>query len=91
LTGAKTYTCGSNIFDEQTMDAIPSVWTSTPSQVEAGRMPLFVYKKENKSKLYILNAAANKTVVAKLLFNDPSITHFEEAYANSGVRIYKIE
>jgi dolichyl-diphosphooligosaccharide--protein glycosyltransferase len=90
LTGEVSYICGGDMFSEQDLAALPTTWTNTPTQIYEGRLPLFIYRAQDNSKLYVLNGASNKTIPAKLIFNDPSITHFKEVFNNEFVRIYQV-
>ena len=92
LTKKATYQCGGNSLPEDQMNQLPTQWSNKPNQMdETGRNPLFIYRAKDNSRLYIVNAKTNNTVLAKMWFYDPGVTsYFEEVYFYKEVKIFKI-
>jgi len=88
--GINYYICGNNQFPEAQFDSIPSQWTANPNHLQDDRIPMFIYRNREKTSLFMFNAAANNTVLARLWFNDPSVGKFGEVYSNSVVKIFKV-
>ncbi|MFH1545285.1 MAG: STT3 domain-containing protein [archaeon] len=90
LTGKLFYQCGANNFNEEQMNAIPTTYSTTPNIPYSDRVWLFGYREKDNSAIYFLNAATNKTILARMWFDDPEIKHFKEVYGNVGVKIFKV-
>ena len=88
LTGEISYVCGGNTFKEKDYLALPTKWQKMPVLIQNG-MPLFIYRTSDNTKLFIFNALANKTMLAKLVTN-ADLKHFREIYAVKQVRIYEV-
>jgi asparagine N-glycosylation enzyme membrane subunit Stt3 len=84
------YTCGSNVFQEQQLLFYPTQWSPNANQIIENNVPLFLYRDKDNQQMFMFNAASNNIMTTKLWFNDPSITHFKEVYANPGVKIFKV-
>lgn len=85
------YQCGPNKLSEQQMENVPAQWTGKPYLIEQGQVPLYVYRAKNNSQMFIASAQTNNTIALKLWVNDSSIRHFELAYDNPGVKIFKVK
>ncbi|MEW6295718.1 MAG: STT3 domain-containing protein [Candidatus Diapherotrites archaeon] len=94
ITNEVSYTCGQNQIPESVFLQLPYVYITTPNQLYSESMPLFMYRTENNSDIYVLNAAANKTILARIWFDDPSIKNIKEVYSASGsnttVKVFKV-
>ena len=88
LTKEVSYVCGGNTFDEKTYLAFPQKWQKSPVLVQHG-IPLFIYRDPTTGGLYIFNALANKTMLAKLVTN-AELKHFKQIYAHKQVRIFEV-
>ncbi len=91
LSGKISYQCGSNTIPEKEMNSFPTTYVSQPNIFLDQRTPGFIYKTKNNSKIYILNNETNKTFIARLWFNDPSVKNFEEVYSNKSVKVFKVK
>ncbi len=89
------YVCGGNRFNEQVMASIPTKWTIQSNQMFEGNgltIPLYVYRAEDNSELYIVNPAVNQSMLGRLWFKeDEAMKYFEEAYAGFGMRFFKVK
>lgn len=91
LSKQKSYSCGPNTLTEQQMlQGTYIQWNPNSNQLLNGQMPAFIYRAKDNSRLFILNAGTNKTIGARLWFNDPTITRFTQVYSNEGVKIFKV-
>lgn len=88
--GKLAYKCGENIFSEEEINSVPTVWTDKPKDVMNG-VPIFMYRLEDNSKLFILNTSSNNSAFAKIWFNENIHSQlFSLAYENGDVRIYEV-
>jgi len=85
------FACGTNRLDTGKMALVPTKWTTTSNQVdEETSVPLYIYKAEDNSELYITNPAVNESMLGMLWFhNDEAMKYFEEVHAGWGLRIFK--
>lgn len=88
------FSCGPNSFGQGQMAAIPASWTSASNQMftaENGMtIPLYIYRAEDNSELYITNPAVNESMLSRLWFHQPeAMEYFEEVYAKQGMRIFR--
>ncbi|MFH0714460.1 MAG: STT3 domain-containing protein [Candidatus Diapherotrites archaeon] len=91
VSGSTTFVCGPNNIPESQFNSIPTEWTETASQA-SGRELLFVYRSKENDRLYILNATANNSEIAKLWFHKPSVAaKYEEIYSFESVKIFKVK
>lgn len=92
ITKEQTHTCGSNQFSVEQFNAYPTVWTDVPNTNQNGTA-LFIYRSEDKSRMFVFTAAANKTTLVKLWFGEAEMKNgFTEVYRNrDGVRIYEVK
>lgn len=94
LSMQATYLCGGNIFSEEQMNGLPSMWIDQPNldlnPTTPSFEPGFIYREADNSAIYVVNPAENSSMLLRLWMHDPSITHFEEVYGNNGVRIFKV-
>ncbi len=89
------YICGPNNLDAASMANIPAKWTTTSNQMydngQGVTIPLYIYRAEDNSELYITNPAINESMLGKLWFkNDEVMQYFEEVYSKQGMRIFKV-
>jgi len=91
VSGQVNYDCSGNSFTEQMMNSIPTQWVSSPNQLLNDKTPIFLYRSQDNSKIYILNAETNNTVLAKMWFHNPEITNVEEIYSLKSVKIFKVK
>jgi len=82
--------CGPNKIPLAQYQSLPTTWTSIPNQVQ-DRMPLFIYRDNDFTRLYIVNSATNSSLLARLWFKAPDITHFEEIYYAKGIKIIRVK
>jgi dolichyl-diphosphooligosaccharide--protein glycosyltransferase len=92
VSGTVTFDCGGNKLNEQQMNSLPTSWISQANNFLNERTPVFIYRTAENSRIYILDPNANSTVLAKLWFNDVSITGMgiKEVYSNKAVKIFKV-
>jgi dolichyl-diphosphooligosaccharide--protein glycosyltransferase len=90
LTGVTTYNCGGNILDKQQINSLPTKYITQPNQLLNERLPVFIYREKDNSKIYMFNAAANNSMIVRMWFEDPSISKFPIVYENAGVKIFKV-
>ncbi len=87
---AGVYHCGGNNLPEQQMNSISTKWNSTPTQFYDERTPMFVYRSEDNSYLYlILGARVNNSFLARAWFNDPAVYCLKNVYGNT-VKVFKV-
>ncbi len=91
LTGVNTYSCGPNTLSEEQMNSLPTKYTSVPNTMLSEKVPGFVYREKDNTRMYLFNPAANNTMITKIWFENPSITKFPIVYENAGVKIFKVE
>lgn len=90
LSGVVSYNCYGNKLPEKEMEKINTEYHTTPDQIMQG-VPMYLYREKDNSRIYLLNAATNKTIFARVWFNDPTIEPFMElAYSSGEVRVYKV-
>ncbi|MBI2530531.1 MAG: hypothetical protein HYW05_05320 [Candidatus Diapherotrites archaeon] len=82
--------CGPNKIPLAQYQSLPTAWTDIPNQVQ-DRMPLFIYRDNDFTRLYIVNSATNSSLLARLWFRAPDITHFEEIYYAKGIKIIRVK
>ncbi len=82
--------CGPNKIPLAQYQSLPTTWVSTPNQVQ-DRMPLFIYRDNDFTRLYIVNSATNSSLLARLWFKAPGIEHFEEIYYAKGIKIIRVK
>lgn len=82
--------CGPNKIPLAQYQSLPTTWTSTPNQVQ-DRTPLFIYRDNDFTRLYIVNPATNSSLLARLWFKAPDITRFEEIYSAKGIKIIRVK
>ncbi len=86
-----SYLCGPNTIPEQQMNGIPTVWTPIPNTQLNDRVPAFIYREEDSSKIYIVNDGTNNSMIMRLWMNEPeAIKYFEELYSDGDVKIFKV-
>ncbi len=91
LSGAITYSCGSNTLSQQQMNSLPTHYVSQPNTMFSETVPGFIYRDKDNTRLYMFNAPANKTMIVKIWFEDPTIDYFPVVYENTGVKIFKVK
>jgi len=90
LSGQVNYQCGGNNLPEQEFNSLPSTWQSQPNQMIAEGVRGFVYRNEEGSKIFIMNVAANNTMIVKLFFKSPQANAFNLVYSNKEVRLFEL-
>lgn len=92
ITKEQSYQCGGNQFSVDQYNAYPVAWTDVPNTNQNGTA-LFIYRSEDKSRLLVFTAAANKTTLVRLWLGENEMkSGFTEIYRNKdGVRIYQIK
>lgn len=90
ISGAVSYNCQGNVLPEAEMAKIKTEYHTTPDQMMQS-VPVYLYKEKDNSMVYLINASINKTIFARVWFNDPTIEPFIElAYSSGDVRVYKV-
>ncbi len=89
LTMEKKVACGGNTFTEEEYVALPSTWKPMPNANFNPQVPAYMYRGEYETVLYILSPKSNKTMLARIWFNDPALEGFMEVYGQKGVKIFK--
>jgi len=85
------YICGSNNIPEAQMSSIPAKWTNVSNQLYENSVPLYIYRAEDNSELYITNPGINESMLARLWFHeDEAMKYFDEVYKSLGMRIFKV-
>ncbi len=85
------FACGTNNIPADQMGTIPAKWTSVSNQMYEGVVPLYVYRAEDNSELYITNPAVNESMLSKLWFHeDETMKYFGEVFNAAGMRIFKV-
>ncbi len=91
LSGITTYNCSGNVLTEQQINSLPTQYITQANQLYNERLPVFIYREKDNSKLYMFNDAANKSMIVRLWFEDPAVSSlFSVVYENSGVKIFKV-
>lgn len=92
VSGTVSYNCGGNSLSDAQMSSLPSAWVDQPNNFLNERTPVFIYRKPDSSKIYVLNAEANDTFLARLWFHEPSVYSgkFEEVYSFKEVKVFKV-
>ena len=81
---------GANIIPLASYLTLPTTWADKTSSLIDG-VPVFIYRNEENSRLYILIPATNSGLLARLWFHAPDITHFEEIYSAKGIKIFRVK
>ena len=90
LTGAVSYNCQGNVLAEDSMLKIKTEYHTTPDDIMQN-MPVFIYRAKDNSQIYLLNAAINKTIFARTVFEDKTLEPFLElVYSSGDTRVYKV-
>ncbi len=90
ITGAVSYNCQGNSFPESELNKIKTEYHTTPDQVMNG-IPVYLYKEKDNSKIYLFNAATNKTIFTRIWFKDKTLEPIVDlAYSSGDVRVYKV-
>jgi hypothetical protein len=91
LTREQNYDCGGNVLTTTQMQKLPTVWTTTPNNLQDG-IPFFIYRDVNNKWLYAFSARANDIMLVRLWMDDPeTMKYFTEVYRNDGdVRVYSV-
>jgi asparagine N-glycosylation enzyme membrane subunit Stt3 len=90
ISGAVSYNCQGNVLPEAEMAKIKTEYHTAPDQIMQG-MPVYLYKEKDNSRIYLINAAINKTIFARVWFNDPTVEPFIElSYSSGDVRVYSV-
>jgi len=85
------YACGSNRIPIAQMESIPAKWTTVSNQLYENSVPLYIYRAEDNSELYITNPAVNESMLSRLWFHeDEAMKYFDEVYNSLGMRIFKV-
>ncbi len=85
------YICGSNSIPKAQMESVPAKWTTVSNQLYENTVPLYIYRAEDNSELYITNPAVNESMLARLWFHeDEAMKYFDEVYNAKGMRIFKV-
>ncbi len=85
------YICGSNHIPVSQMANLPAKWTSVSNQLYENTVPLYVYRAEDNSELYITNPAVNESMLSRLWFHeDETMKYFDEVFSAKGMRIFKV-
>ncbi len=85
------YVCGSNRIPIAQMGSIPAKWTTVSNQLYENSVPLYIYRAEDNSELYITNPAINESMLSRLWFHEDEVMkYFDEVYNSLGMRIFKV-
>ncbi|MAG18446.1 MAG: hypothetical protein CL944_03165 [Candidatus Diapherotrites archaeon] len=90
LSGNVSVQCGGNVLTEQDYLSLPFKRLEEPNQLLGDSQRVFIYRNEIGSKLFIMNKAANDSMIVKLFFNIDNEPEFDEIYSNKEVRIFKL-
>ncbi|MCR4335850.1 MAG: hypothetical protein NUV57_04915, partial [archaeon] len=90
LSGNVSVQCGGNTLSEQEYLSIPFKRLEEPNQLLEGSQRVFIYRNEIGDKLFIMNKAANDSMIVRLFFNIDNEPKFDEVYSNKEVRIFKL-
>lgn len=86
------FVCGQNVISAQEMAGIPAKWSMTSNQLFEEKVPMYIYRAEDNSEIYITNPAVNESILARLWFHeDEAMKYFEEAYKAPGIRLFKVK
>lgn len=86
------YACGQNNVPESEMSKINTEWSNAPTQIQDGKVPLFIYRDTDNSVIYILNSPTNNSMLTRLWFHEPeAMKHFDESYKTYGIKIFKVK
>lgn len=90
LTGVVTYNCGGNVLTPEQINALPTQYITKPNTMLSETVPGFIYREKNNARIYMFNAASNKSMIVRIWFEDPTIKNFPVVYENAGVKIFKV-
>jgi len=90
LSGQVTVHCGGNALPEQEYLSMPFKRLEEPNQLLGDSQRVFIYRNEIGNKLFIMNKAANDSMIVRLFFNIDNEPEFDEIYSNKEVRIFKL-
>jgi hypothetical protein len=64
----------------------------TSNQLFENAVPMYIYRAEDNSEIYITNPAVNESIFARLWFHEPeAMKYFEESYNALGMRLFKVK
>ncbi|MFA7709435.1 MAG: hypothetical protein WCX82_04865, partial [archaeon] len=90
ISGAVTYNCGNQPLSESQLNEINTEYHTIPDQIMQGT-PVYLYREKDNSRIYLFNAATNKTVFARTWFRDTTLESFVDvSYTSGDVRVYKV-
>jgi len=90
--GQRKFVCGGNVLNEGQAASLRKDWTTQASQLYEQRIPLFIYLDQDNYAMYIVNPAANSSIVVRLWFHQPEVMeYFEEVYGSRGIKIFRIK
>ncbi|MBI4043462.1 MAG: hypothetical protein HY393_01490 [Candidatus Diapherotrites archaeon] len=90
LTGETSYACAGNVLNEQQMLNLPVGWGTIPNQLIDNRIPMFAYREKDHSSIYLFNVPANKSLLVRAWFGDPTLRHFKEIHQEKGVKVFQL-
>ncbi|MFH1663413.1 MAG: STT3 domain-containing protein [archaeon] len=90
LSGITSYNCSGNVLSEPQINSLPTKYITQSNQLLNERLPVFIYREKDNSRLYMFNASANQAMITRIWFEDPTITKFPIVYENAGVKIFKV-
>ena len=83
------YNCSGQIIPEEQFLNYGTTWTNEPTDIMNGT-PIFIYRAENNSEIYLLNTEVNNAIFTKLWFKDESVNGLANiAYSDGNLRIYE--
>ena len=90
ISGVVNYVCGNQAIQEFELEKIKTDYHTTPDEI-IENTPIYLYREKDNSRIYFLNAAVNKTIFARLWFDDKTLEPIAtKAYSSGKVRIYRV-
>lgn len=90
ISGTVNYICGNQAISEVEINKIKTEYHTAPDQVMEN-VPIYMYREKDNSKIYLLNAAVNKTIFARMIFDDKTLEPIvTKAQSFGKVRVYKV-
>ena len=89
VTNKVRYNCRGAMFTETNFDLVPTTWQKNPQLING--TPMFLYRSENKSEMYVLNPVVNNSIFAKIWFKEESVQKYvSEVYSSYTTKTFKV-
>lgn len=83
------YNCSGEIIPEDQFLTYNTKWVNKPTDILNGS-PMYIYRAEDNSEIYIFNSEINNSIFAKIWFNADSVDDLcEIAYKDQDLRLFK--